>query len=76
MSGSTKKTKMNKNKTKFTKTYFRITIDYHIHSSSATSMLCSYVTNEVFIDPHTGCRNTLCQEHWLWEKWIQSYWGS
>jgi hypothetical protein len=65
MSGSTKKIKMNQNKTNFTSTYFRITIDYDINSGSAIFMLCSYVTNEVFIDPNTGCRETLKKKHLL-----------
>lgn len=51
--------KKNKNEIKFTRTYFRITINYDINSGSAAFMLCSYVTNEVFIDLHTGGCETL-----------------
>jgi hypothetical protein len=37
-------------------TYFRITINGDINSSSTAFMLCPYITNEVFVDLYTsGC---------------------
>jgi hypothetical protein len=56
---SAKGIQMQKNKQSLRGPYFRITINYDINSGSITFMLCPYITDEVFIDPHTSGREIL-----------------
>jgi hypothetical protein len=56
---SAKGIQMHKNKRSLRGPYFRITINYDINNGSITFMLCPYITNEVFIDPHTSGREIL-----------------